>query len=150
MHLLAGRQPIRSLKRPARYCSAVVVREIRALRTEDDVRRCGGESKVKTQVHLFTHTESSGIFWEPSTVKGLSKSFRISDLKKNLLTGGQRGRKKYPRMYGKGHDHKKKWKLYSGETQKISISGANERATSAGGAEHPTSVTPEAASDLIF
>lgn len=83
MHLLAGRQPIRSLKRPARYCSAVVVQEIRALRTEDDGKRAEGKQGENPGSPVYTHTESSGIFWEPSTVKGLSKSFRISDLKKS-------------------------------------------------------------------
>lgn len=120
MHLLAGRQPIRSLKRPARYCSAVVVREIRALRTEDDGKRAEGKQGENPGSPVYTHTESSGIFWEPSTVMGLSKSpFKISDLKKNLLTGGQRGRKKYPRVYGKGHEHKKSGNCIQGKHRKF-------------------------------
>lgn len=101
---------------------------------------------MKTQVHLFTHTESSGIFWEHSTMKGLSESFCTSDLKTS--TNRWRGRKKYPRMYGKGHDHKKGGSCIQGKHRKLpSVAPMKEPRVPA---EHPTSVTPEAASDLIF
>lgn len=116
------------------------------MRTTDDGQTHGGKARLKkTQVHLFTHTKSSGIFWEPSSVRGLSESFRTSDLI-DLQVAREAGKKIPTHVWNRTQSQNVET-VFRGKTQKISISGADVRATSAGGAKHPTSVTPEAAND---
>lgn len=107
------------------------------------------ENKVKTQVHLFARAKSRGIFWDHSTVRGLSKSFCTSELKISANRWTER-REKIPTRVEKEMIVKKVETVFRGNTENFHRWRQYESHESHQGQKHPTSVTPEAANDLIF